>query len=381
MLRSKPIPSWRILTGAITVSAALRVQCSLLLCSFLLGWHYVIGFQSYYKQTWSCQPTKRRHHRDGTVSLATRSAPVLCALKSSNEHDNNNNHEDETFPLQVPVQSSSPVHTLTSTQEFLDCIDQAAIKELTIVLFHAHYCKVCQRSNIQYRKVAYRYPDIQFCRLETSHFSSEHLRSLGVTRLPFVQIYRNQICVASFSTRNELEKSLTHTIELCQSRDVLQWKSFWDAHQVEIAENRRARRALGIEPLLQGPLITMTQPHHLQRVLADASLDMVTVVLYHSKFVEACLRAQQQIRRIIEYYEDRARVQFARLEIGALTDDELRAMRIRDTPHVQVYRGDQLVESFATGPSYMFKRAVYSAIDKHVVVPKSYNLTGVVESI
>lgn len=284
------------------------------------------------------------------------STTAMASAKASVEED-----FVADFSSLPSMESLSPVQTLDSSRAMLSAIETARENQLVVVFFHAHYCKLCQRSNIQYRKVAHRHHEIRFTRLETSHLTSPQLRDLGVSKLPWVQIYRNAICVASFGTQKELERCLTDTIISCQERTIPQWMQFMSDFEKEISENKRARTLLSIEPTLQGPLKTVTQPLQLLRVIDEAPTDTLTVILYHSHFVEACRHAQHQLRSVIDYYG--GRVEFARVEETVLRNDDLMALGVDRYPYIQIYRNGELVSAFATGPSYMFKKAVFDSID------------------
>jgi len=121
---------------------------------------------------------------------------------------------------------------------------------LTLVLFHAHYCKICQRATMQLTKAAREYPSVRFARVEARVFpepAADHLRTLGVSKFPFVQLYRGGDCVASFSTgpTHMFMRKVRDTLGLCLERDEACWESFSSEFSAEIASNRGAREALG----------------------------------------------------------------------------------------------------------------------------------------
>ena len=188
----------------------------------------------------------------------------------------------------------SPITTYTTIQECLNGMNNKSnnnmgdnCNDLTVVLFFAHYCKLCHKMNITYKKLAYQYGSngndnanasqrpspppaavVKFTRFETSPLTKEQLTSLGITRVPHVQMYRNGICVASFSTRSAivndirggddedaddaaaggskkqflLEIQLRDTIDTCLSRSILEWNTFLSTYNKEIQENKVARQ-------------------------------------------------------------------------------------------------------------------------------------------
>ena len=183
------------------------------------------------------------YHRSEAITRATtaslhrlRDASLkLSALSSCSE-------TIENEPL--PPRLQSPVLTFESIEQFLDTIDRAAPNQLTVVLYYAHYCKVCHKANIPYKKLAYKNSDIRFTRLETSPMTVEQFKMLGISKVPFVHIYRNGICVAAFSTKWQLEARLAEVLQLCQQRSLGEWRSFMSQLDLEIQKNKQARIAL-----------------------------------------------------------------------------------------------------------------------------------------
>lgn len=51
------------------------------------------------------------------------------------------------------------------------------------------------------------------------------------------------------------------------------------------------------------------------------------------------------------------------MEETVLRNDDLMALGVDRYPYIQIYRNGELVSAFATGPSYMFKKAVFDSID------------------
>ncbi len=145
-----------------------------------------------------------------------------------------------------------PVTTVETIQELLAIMncDKEAQKEsdLTLVLFHAHYCKICQRATMQLTKVAREYPNVNFAKVEAKVIpepTADNLRSLGVSKFPVVQIYRRGDCVASFWNMRKVRRML----DLCLERDEERWNEFSTEFATEIQGNRDARSQLGPELL------------------------------------------------------------------------------------------------------------------------------------
>lgn len=167
---------------------------------------------------------------------------------------NVNGHRDGKDDLRpVPSQRTyhTPVKLLTNAIDLLDRIDDAPPNDLTVVLFFAHYCKTCHRTIVPFKQLANdSEPGVTFVRFETSALSPKQFFSLGIDRVPFLQIYRNGICVASFSATQRMSSTSTkivmrprllENISACQSRSMLDWSSFRQTFDKEIEANKAAR--------------------------------------------------------------------------------------------------------------------------------------------
>ncbi len=149
---------------------------------------------------------------------------------------------------------------------------------LVVIKYYASYCKICQRAGIQFKKIATEYSrgDVRFAKVEASVLaggggkngsnnsiqhhphqnhaaagssiatSADALRRLGVTKFPFVQIYRQGLCVASFSTgpSHLFVKKVRDTIDLCLERTPDVWDGYCNEFQQEMESNRKARLEL-----------------------------------------------------------------------------------------------------------------------------------------
>ena len=117
-----------------------------------------------------------------------------------------------TGPTKNQTPTGHKPKSLVATAESMDDLlalmdgsddDGKPATALTLLLFHAHYCKICQRATMQLPRVAKEYPSVKFAKVEARVFpepSADNLRSLGVSKFPFVQIFKGGDCVASFST-------------------------------------------------------------------------------------------------------------------------------------------------------------------------------------
>lgn len=197
------------------------------------------------------------------------STVVTSATSIANDENLRPNHlsapaSDDTLTSPSPPSPSPPsakksqVAVAESTDGLLALMDGCDANaensdgdafELTLVLFHAHYCKICQRATMQLVKAAKEYPSVRFAKVESRVFpepSSDNLRSIGVSKFPFIQIFRNGDCVASFSTgpTHLFLRRIRETLDLCLERDEERWTGFTREFVSEIQENRDARERL-----------------------------------------------------------------------------------------------------------------------------------------
>jgi len=129
--------------------------------------------------------------------------------------DDNRNDENDTKGGEAQKFSrrlfQTPITTYTGTLELLNGIDNAQSNDLTIVLFFSYYFRACYRENIPFKKLAYELSstsDVHFVRFETSVLTPKQFQSRGLDRVPYIQIYRNKICVASFSVTSGTSRNL-----------------------------------------------------------------------------------------------------------------------------------------------------------------------------
>jgi hypothetical protein len=270
----------------------------------------------------------KRKRTVGTSTASALSAIIRRDFRHVWEEANNPNDTENldrstkkaTKRLRTTLQT--PIKTFTSIIECFDTIDNALPNQLTVVLYFAHYCKMCHQANIPYKKLAYSYeeetsllydddesdkdPKIQFTRIETSVLTKPQFQSLGISRVPFVQIYRNQICIASFSTNFRiLEEQLKDTLVISKHRSILEWVSFFNQHDKEIQSNKLARQTIrneilfnnnrmDDEPSSNNLVRTVASEKQLLDAIDSSKKSTVSVIMYHSHFEQACVRAQHQ---------------------------------------------------------------------------------------
>jgi hypothetical protein len=318
-------------------------------------------------------------HRGGMrPSKSPSSSPSISSSSSSSSSLTVfRDQADSDFQSEIPRKAfQTPVTTFTSVVECLDSIEDASPNEFTVLLYFAHYCRMCHQANIPFKKLAYKNPDVKFTRLETSILTSKQLRSLGISRVPFLQIFRNGICVASFSTKWRLESELRETLLLCQHRSLGDWQSFCYQYDDEIQLNKKARERLRAEtlrllPMEEETLVTTlaSEGQLLQAIKAAVPTRGSTtspkplVVLFHSHFEQACYRAQRQYKRIAEQPLHKEFFSMTRIERSVLSDSTLQDLGIERYPHIQVYKDGNCVASFSIPQTYIFSKMVGDSLD------------------
>ena len=354
--------------------------------------------------------------------------------KSENINNNNNKQtkdeeegEEEKENI-VPRRRSfqTPVTTYAGVLDLLNDIDNAQSNDLTVVLFFSFYCKTCHRANIPFKQLAYSSsPDINFIRFETSVLTPKQFRSLGIDRVPYIQIYRNKICVASFTvttartssggsstSRNAqmmLRPRLVENISACRDRSIADWYAFRDMHDKEIERNKAARKKLRADVINENDsshsdysvddneddeserqyrsVRTLTSEADLLQVIrgnkndegnknntATNDDDDILVVMYHNHFEQSCLRAQHKYRIVAnEQLKKQQRSSssltsssswcMARIETSVLSDNTLQLLGVRLYPHIQVYLGRTCVASFSIPQSYLFAKKLRESLE------------------
>lgn len=328
-------------------------------------------------------------------------------LEEEFHRSGNVSNEEQVEP---PKPFQTPVKTITSAMELLDHIDNAPRNDLTIVLFFAHYCKTCQRAFAPYKQLANTATEnIQFVRFETSGLMPKQFRGLGIDRVPFLQIYRNDICVASFSAVQKLsttsskivlKQRLLEQIDACQRRSLSEWSAFRDQHDHEIESNKAARAKIreelssvrnrkdldeggnddgDDEERLYRSVQTLTSERELLQLLQHSSKlneddSNMVAIMFHSHFDPSCVRAQHKFRKIAmerqqQNNKGNASFTMARIEASILSDKTLESLGIQKYPHIQIYRGasitrtKQCVASFSIPRSFLFAKLLHESLD------------------
>jgi len=110
--------------------------------------------------------------KDGPTSIANYSN--INAVDPDNtylENSGRTNHKKS-------VASGNFVTIATSIEQLLSIMNDESSDKLTLILYHANYCKICQRAGIQLKKAAKEYPSVHFAKVESSVFPDPAADSL-----------------------------------------------------------------------------------------------------------------------------------------------------------------------------------------------------------
>jgi len=330
--------------------------------------------------------------------------------KSGDDNNSNKNNKGEEVYTVSRRSFQTPVTTYIDALDLLNVIDNARSNDLTIVLFFSFYCRTCHRANIPFKKLAYEYSstsDVHFVRFETSVLTPKQFRFLGLDRVPYIQIYRNKICVSSFkvisgSLRNAqmmLKPRLLENISICRNRSVADWSVFRDMYDKEIERNKAVRQKLREE--INGSshsnylfeeddenerryrsVRTLTSEDELLQVIrgdknddgknSDVNEDVdILVIMFHNHFEQSCLRAQHKYRKIANDQLLQQQKRFplhsswcmARIESSVLSDNTLQLLGVRSYPHFQVYSGRTCLASFSIPQPYLFAKVLRETLE------------------
>jgi len=338
--------------------------------------------------------------------------------RSGSEADKKDPDEDNLHPIPQQRTFQTSVKTHTNVIDLLDEIDTAPSNILSVVLFFANYCKMCQQAIIPFKQVANDMAErVRFIRYETSALSPKEFKSMGIDKLPFLQIYRNGICVASFSATQKISKTsrkmvlrprLLEHIDTCERRSLADWSTFRDCYDKEIEANKAARAKIreaidgkysadynDDEERLYRSIRTLTSESELLRLIhgdkdyidddrrEEGPNNCIVVIMFHSHFDPSCRRAQHKFRKIASerqyQYEkgmERTPCTMARIETSLLPDQTLRSFGIQRYPHIHIYRisthcseidgnrkSIECVASFSIPRSFLFAKMLHESLD------------------
>jgi len=139
-----------------------------------------------------------------------------------------------------------------------------------VVMYHAAWCKVCQRASITYKKIATEYDNLEsgdtvhFLRAPAGEWAAnkndddalirsspkpmgtlQDIKEIGITKFPFVQVFRGSdgACVASFATgaSHLFARRVRETLKQILDRTPSEWRDFESNFEYDIWKNQKAR--------------------------------------------------------------------------------------------------------------------------------------------
>ena len=158
------------------------------------------------------------------------------------------NQKREEFTSQIhPIQTMNELLHVMNGDHAID--ESEAGTRITLIKYHADYCKLCQRAGIQMQRLPSEFPSVSFNKVEQKVMtapSAATLRALGVSKFPWIQVYRGGKCVASFSggPSHLFTKKVRDTLNLCLNRDEDGWEKLHNDCKTEITDNKQVRQQL-----------------------------------------------------------------------------------------------------------------------------------------
>jgi Thioredoxin len=151
-------------------------------------------------------------------------------------------------PPILPRLFETPISTFASFAHYFNTLESQ--DGIVVVLYAAAFCKLCQRATMVYKQIAAKRqegdPRLKFYRLEVTASDGHYMKPLQISKFPFVQIFYQHECVASFSTgpSHQFRKKVDDTLDVCVKRTPEDWGSVRQHFRSEIEENRRVRKEL-----------------------------------------------------------------------------------------------------------------------------------------
>lgn len=157
-------------------------------------------------------------------------------------------------PATLPRRFETPITDFASFAHYFNTLESQ--DGIVVVLYAAAFCKLCQRATMVYKQIAAKRqpadPRFTFYRLEVTTGDGHCMKPLQIRKFPFVQIFYEHDCVASFSTgpSHQFRKKVDDTLDVCAKRTPEDWGAVRRNFRNEIEENRRVRKEL-MSQLLQ----------------------------------------------------------------------------------------------------------------------------------
>jgi thiol-disulfide isomerase/thioredoxin len=153
-----------------------------------------------------------------------------------------------------PLHETGPVTAIRGTRQFLNTIENAPKDGLVVIKFHAKYCKICARVTLKFKKMAHQLSNegtqvpITFAGIEHTE-NSVLCSALGVKKFPYLMMFRNMECVASFSTgpAHNFRRAVGGTIKDRLATTDTEWEKIRSDLAEEIAYGREQIRLMRLD--------------------------------------------------------------------------------------------------------------------------------------
>lgn len=179
---------------------------------------------------------------NGDRALATTEPP-----STTEQAEGRQEHQNGRAQI-LPRSFETPILDFTSFAHYFNTLESQ--DGIVVVLYAAAFCKLCQRATMVFKQIAAKRqqadPRLKFCRLEVTTSDGHYMKPLQISKFPFVQIFYDHECVASFSTgpSHQFRKKVDDTVDACVKRTPEDWGEVRQQFRSEIEENRRVRKEL-----------------------------------------------------------------------------------------------------------------------------------------
>lgn len=188
------------------------------------------------------------------MSTAEAENPVSATVMEEEDEENMNVITLKGLPMKATMpkfESNGPVTAIQSTEHFLHLLDNAPKDGLVVIKYHAKFCKVCARVILKYKKMANRMMEegtpvpVTLADVELTA-NSKLCATLGIKKFPYLQIYRNMECVASFGTgpAHNFQRAVGGTIQDRLATTDEEWETIRSDLSTEIANGLEEIRIL-----------------------------------------------------------------------------------------------------------------------------------------
>ena len=141
------------------------------------------------------------------------------------------------------VSTTTTISSLTSLDDYFNLIENTPKDSLVVVKYYAKVCPLCRRVAPKYKKMARMYQQqqqpIHFCEIEKS-VCPTLFDTMQVTTFPFIQVFRNGLCIASHGTQSlsTFEPIVKDTVQhfLNMNQNEQHWNAFLTTFQEPIAK-------------------------------------------------------------------------------------------------------------------------------------------------